>query len=223
MTVGKNTIINDSVIFRYPELVTIGNNCIIDPYCYFSTKVTIGNNVHIGPGVYVIGGKDSELIMEDFSGIALGSRLICGSDDFINDITGPTIPKQFRPNAKCGTITMHRHSLLGCNCVVHPNIEIWEGIAFGSGTIIRRPIDKTDFWPVYGYNGQNLVYIKERNVEQILKQEKEYLMSIDESNDESPQPCTFCKKPTTKLIMCGDTSSIPVCEECYLLGRAIGV
>ena len=35
MKVGNNTIIHDTVIFRHKDNVEIGDNCIIDPYCYF--------------------------------------------------------------------------------------------------------------------------------------------------------------------------------------------
>ncbi|MHB0896064.1 MAG: acyltransferase, partial [Spirochaetales bacterium] len=70
--IGKNVQIAKNVYFRYPEETIIGDNVIIDEFCYFTTSLTIGNNVHIAPMCSVIGGKSSKLIMEDFSGMAAG-------------------------------------------------------------------------------------------------------------------------------------------------------
>jgi galactoside O-acetyltransferase len=52
---------------------------------YISTEATIGNYVHIAPYTVIIGGIMSKLVMEDFSGIAAGCKIICGSDDFTKE------------------------------------------------------------------------------------------------------------------------------------------
>ena len=44
---GENVIIGKTVRIRNPELVSIGNNVIIDDYTYISGKVEIGQYVHI--------------------------------------------------------------------------------------------------------------------------------------------------------------------------------
>ena len=44
---GKNVIIGKTVRIRYPELVEIGNNVIIDDFTYISTSLKIHNNVLI--------------------------------------------------------------------------------------------------------------------------------------------------------------------------------
>ena len=45
---GKNVIIGKTVRIRHPELVEIGDNCIIDDFTIISGKVELGNYVHIG-------------------------------------------------------------------------------------------------------------------------------------------------------------------------------
>ena len=37
--IGKNVQIGKNVYFRYPEEVEIGDNVIIDEFCYFTTKL----------------------------------------------------------------------------------------------------------------------------------------------------------------------------------------
>jgi hypothetical protein len=43
---------------------------------YISTEATIGNYAHIAPYTVIIGGIMSKLVMEDFSGIAAGCKII---------------------------------------------------------------------------------------------------------------------------------------------------
>ena len=45
--IGKNVIIGKTVRIRYPELVEIGNNVIIDDFTYISTSMKLYDNVHI--------------------------------------------------------------------------------------------------------------------------------------------------------------------------------
>ena len=47
---GDNVIIGKTVRIRYPELVSIGDNVIIDDFTYISTELEIGNYVHIAAG-----------------------------------------------------------------------------------------------------------------------------------------------------------------------------
>ena len=65
-------------------MVEIGDNVIIDEFCYFTTSAVIEDYVHISTGCSIIGGKDSVFIMREFSALGAGSRIICMSDDFIN-------------------------------------------------------------------------------------------------------------------------------------------
>jgi len=167
--VGKNVQIGKNVYFRYPEETIIGDNVTIDEFCYFSTSLEIGSNVHIAPFCSVIGGRKSKLIMEDFAGLSAGVRVICSSDDFISNITGPTIPIDFRPDCKIGSVRIKRHGLLGTNSVVHPNVIIEEGAATGSMTLVNASLEP---WFVYiGIPARKHI---ERNKKAILEQERKY-------------------------------------------------
>ena len=54
---GKNVIIGKTVRIRYPELVEIGDNVIIDDFSYISTGLRIESYVHISSGAKIIGGR----------------------------------------------------------------------------------------------------------------------------------------------------------------------
>jgi galactoside O-acetyltransferase len=64
------------------HLVEVGDHVAIDVGVYLATEAIIGDYVHIAPYVCIIGGVNSKLVMGDFSGVAAGSKIICGSDDF---------------------------------------------------------------------------------------------------------------------------------------------
>ena len=169
-SLGKNVKIGPNVYFRYPELVEIGDNVIIDDFCYFTTSMKIGGNVHIGPHCTCIGGKNSTLIMGIFSGLSAGVRLICNSDDFMNGLTGPTIPMEFRPHCSpSGKIVIERHGLLGTNSVVMPNVTIEKGAATGAMTLVTKDLEA---WWVY--IGSPAKKFKRRNEDSILRAEAKY-------------------------------------------------
>lgn len=168
--IGKNVSIGKNVYFRYPELVEIGDNVVIDEFCYFTTKMTIGNHVHISTSCSCIGGRTSELIMKDFSGVSAGTRMICGTDDYVNALTNPTIPIQYRGEVKIGNIILEKHVILGTNTVVHPGVTIHEGAATGSMTLVTRDLER---WSIY--TGTPAKFFKKRNEVQILKLEQDFL------------------------------------------------
>lgn len=168
--IGKNVQIGKHVYFRYPEAVEIGDNVIIDEFCYFTTSLKIGNYIHIAPSCTVIGGKESELIMEDYSGMAAGSRIVCGSDDFKSPFTNPTIPVSFRPGAKAGKVIIRKHAVITTNVVVHPDVTIGEGTVVGSLSLVTKNLEP---WKIYAGNPVRI--IMERNKEVVESGEHDFL------------------------------------------------
>ena len=166
--IGKNVQIGKNVYFRYPELVEIGNNVIVDEFCYFTTKVLIGDYVHISPHCSIIGGKNSTFEIQNFAGLSAGCRIICGSDSYLGDgMTNPTIPNQYRAKVTFTTVKIEEHAVLGTNCVVHPGITIGKGAAIGSMSLITKNLEE---WGIY--IGIPAKKIKIREKEKILKYEK---------------------------------------------------
>ena len=178
--IGKNVAIGKSVYFRYPELVEIGNNVIIDEFCYFTTALVIEDYVHIAPHCSIVGGRESLLLMREFSGVSAGCRIVCGSDDYSGkSLTNPTVPLKYRGTPKFTTVEIGRHAVLGTNCVVHPGVSIGEGVAVGSMSLITKSLLP---WGIY--KGVPAQRFKERDKENLLNLERQFKEELlrDEAN-----------------------------------------
>lgn len=173
--IGRNVQIGENVYFRYPELVEIGDNVIIDDFCYFTTALYVGDYVHIAPHCTCIGGKNSKLVMSDFSGLSAGCRIICGSDDYNTGLTNPNIPAQFRGKTTIGEVFIGKHAVLGTNTIVHPLVKINEGAATGSLTLVTKDLEA---WSIF--IGSPARKIKDRDMENIISLEKAFLKSLQD-------------------------------------------
>ena len=167
--IGRNVQIGHNVYFRYPDLVEIGDNVIIDDFGYFTAAVTIGSYVHIGPHCSVIGGRKSRLIINDFATVAARGSFACGSDSYLGDgMTSSTVPPEYLAPTTYGTIELKSHAILGTNVVVHPDVTIGEGAAVGSMSLVTGDLEP---WGIYV--GIPCRRIKDRPSETILKYEQE--------------------------------------------------
>ncbi|WP_323586991.1 acyltransferase [Aliarcobacter butzleri] len=166
---GKNVIIGKTVRIRYPELVEIGNNVIIDDFTYISTQLKLSSNVHISSGCKIIGGRDSYVEFGEFSTLAPNVTLSAGSDDYIGGIATPMIPLEYKGNVEIGKIIFGKHCIVGANSVVLPNVIFNHGASLGALSLAKNNLEA---WSLYA--GIPSKKIKNRNKEQILKYEKEF-------------------------------------------------
>ncbi len=144
-SIGEDVRIDPTAQITRPELIEIGNHVSIDMCVYFSTGAKIGDYIHIAPQVSIIGGAKSRLIMENFSAIATGSRIICASDDFTQGFLCPFIPIEFR-NVINKPITFKKYSALGVNSVVMPGVTLAEGSVVGANSVLTQD---TEPWMIY--------------------------------------------------------------------------
>lgn len=144
---GENTFIAPTVIIRRPHLAKIGKNTAIDHGVYITTKASIGDYVHISPYVTCIGGEKSNLIVEDFATIAVGTRIIAGSDKFLGEgFTSVTVPSEYRDEVIYSTIKISRFAGIGTNVVIMPNVTIAEGSVIGACSLVTKD---TEPWTIY--------------------------------------------------------------------------
>ncbi len=111
-----------------------------------------------------MGGGDC--IIEDFSMISQGCRLVTCTDDFINGGFGtPTTPNGIKyRNLLHGKINIGRFCIIGANSVILPNSLIAEGATVGAGSVVAS--DKTlNAWGVY----INSRRVAERNKDGVLE------------------------------------------------------
>lgn len=164
---GKNVIIGKTVRIRYPELVEIGDNVIIDDFTYISTRLKLHSFVHIASGCKLIGGKKSYVEMYEFSTLAPNVVLAAGSDDYIAGIATPLVGEEYKGDMKVGKIVIGKHSIVGANSVVLPDVILKDGASVGALSLV-----KTDLEAWFLYAGIPARKIKPRNKKAIMKLEK---------------------------------------------------
>lgn len=140
MQTGSDVRISDLAVLRYPELVRIGDRCAIDEFTVVSVALEMGSFIHIAAHCTACGGQESRLIMEDFSGIAAGCRLACGSDDFRGGyLMNPMVDPKYC-NVTHGTIRICQFATLGTNAIVLPNVTVGEGATIAAGSLVARDV-----------------------------------------------------------------------------------
>jgi galactoside O-acetyltransferase len=143
-------------------------------FIYATNKIKLGNNTHIASFVSITGG--GILMTEDFSGIASGSRIITGTDDFKDwGFGGPSIDKKYR-NLKTGTIHIGKFCIVGANSVILPDVQIGEGAMVGAGSVVTKDLAP---WGVYVGNKR----IRERNKDAVLENYAKYLLETQHEHD----------------------------------------
>ncbi|HEY4544780.1 MAG TPA: acyltransferase [Tissierellaceae bacterium] len=171
-SLGNNVLISDKTSIYKPELITIGNNCRIDDFCIIASNITFGNNIHIAAYSQITAGT-SEIILDDFCGIAYGCRLFAESDDYSGKfMTNPMVPDNYR-GVTSKRIWLQKHSIVGTNSVVMPGVVLSEGTAVGAYSLITK---STEPWSIYA--GRPARKIKNRKRD-LLVLEQEYLSSLD--------------------------------------------
>ena len=166
---GTNVIIGKTVRIRYPELVEIGDNVIIDDFTYISTSLKLHSNIHISSGCKIIGGKNAFVEMFPFSTLAPNVVLSAGSDDYKDGVATPMVPLEFKANATIGKIIINKHCILGANSVVLPNVIFNEGATLGALSLAIKDLEE---YTVHA--GIPAKPIKARNKLNILKLEQQF-------------------------------------------------
>lgn len=146
MIIGEDVFINNDVFFKSTDEVQIGNHVAIDKGFYCTTKLKVGDYVHIAPYVITIGGQNCSIILDHFSFVAAGTKLIAGSELYTEDgMIGPTIPIKYR-HVTYSNIIFEKFSGCGVNCAIMPNVTLAEGSVIGANSLVTK---STEPWTVY--------------------------------------------------------------------------
>lgn len=166
VTIGEDVRFDNFVEFKRPTYAKVGKHVAIDSFFYCSTQITIGDYVHIGPSVSVIGGiSETYLKLGDFSFLAAGSRVICGSEDYTaGGLMGATIPMKYRAPIKLAPVIFEPFAGVGTNTVVMPGVTLAMGSMVGAGAVVTK---STEPWCVY--IGTPAKMVKMRTPEDIAK------------------------------------------------------
>ena len=154
---------------RHPIHFEIGEDSIVDDYCYFSTRVRIGRCTHIASGCCIAGGPDMQFQIGDFSSLSSGVKIWCTSDDFVNDLVTiiPSGVEQVKNHLIRGHVTLADYTAVGANSVIMPDNHLPEGTVIGALSFVPAAFG---FRPWSVYAGTPIRYVRPRNKENVLSQ-----------------------------------------------------
>lgn len=168
MSLGDNVLISRKASIYSPHKISIGNNVRIDDFCIISGNVKIGNYVHIAAACLLFGGNDG-IVFEDYTGISSRSAVYAESDDYSGMcFTNPMIPDKYR-RIIGGGVQIRKHAIIGSGCTILPGVEISEGVAVGSMSLISKSLPQ---WSICV--GIPCKAIKERN-KMLLDIERQFI------------------------------------------------
>lgn len=143
---GADVRIFEPVAILRPETISIKSRSMISEFAlvHGGQGLHVGSFVHIASHASIGGG--GWCVLEDFVGVASGSRIVTGTDLVDGSgLPGPTIPPECRSFVRsfvhCG-----KHAFLGTNCVVMPGVTIGEGAVVGAGSVVTKDLEP---WGVY--------------------------------------------------------------------------
>lgn len=168
--IGRNVIIGRTVRIRYPELVEIGDNVIIDDFSYISTALTVDSHVHISSGAKIIGGRSCTVSFGSFSTLAPNVTLAAGSDDYLAGLATPLVDRKFKGQVDYGDICIGKHVIVGAGSVVLPGCHLQEGSAVGALSLVNFDLEA---WTLYA--GIPAKSLRARDRATINKLEQEFL------------------------------------------------
>lgn len=175
------SIISSNCRIRHPEFFQVGDDSIVDDYCYFSTRVVVGRCSHIASGCSVGGGSERCFRLGNFSSLSSGVKVWCTSDDFVNDLV--VIPPQglldLKSNLITGDVEIGDYTAVGSNAVIMPCNFIPQGTVIGALSFVP-PEFKFEEWSVYAGNPLRLIRL--RNRESVLKQVEKLNAFLKERN-----------------------------------------
>jgi acetyltransferase-like isoleucine patch superfamily enzyme len=162
-------IVSSNSRIRHQDHFVIGEDSIVDDFCYFSTKVRIGRCTHIASGCSVAGGADMQFEIGDFCSLSSGVKIWCTSDDFVNDLVTIIPPdlEQVKNNLIRGDVTLDDYTAVGSNSVIMPGNHLPEGTAIGALSFVPAAFE---FRPWSVYTGIPIRFLRPRNQESVMEQ-----------------------------------------------------
>jgi acetyltransferase-like isoleucine patch superfamily enzyme len=144
---GTKVFISNDVIFHNIHNIIIGNNVRIDSQCILiagkNTKIIIGNNVHISAGCYFYG-NSGNITLEDYTCTSARCILYTSNDDYTDGYATNSVVDESIKKVTIGDIYIKKHSVIGCNTVILPNILLEYATSVGSHSLLKINTDPFD-------------------------------------------------------------------------------
>ncbi len=163
-------IVSKQIRLRRPELLeAIGDDSIIDDYCYISARVRIGRGSHIAAGCTIGGGPSRVFTMGDFSSLSAGVTVWVTSTDYVRDLV-MIVPREIGPidtHLISGDVALSNYTGIGANSVIMPDNVIPEGTVIGALSFVP---ERSDLEPWSVYAGSPIRFVGRRDRDSVLAQ-----------------------------------------------------
>jgi galactoside O-acetyltransferase len=143
---GINVVIGKTARIRYPELVELHDNVIVDDFVYISCGLIMKEHSFIESNCTLMGGENFKITMGKHSLISAGSMAVCTGIDFKNSLQ-INHNKDLLTFKNPGSITIKDHVMIGAHCTIMPNITISTGIRIGAYGFVNKNL--SDEWCLY--------------------------------------------------------------------------
>lgn len=169
---GKNVIIGQTVRIRYPELVELHDNTIIDDFAFISTGLILHEHSAIEAGSVIMGGQDNQVTIGAYSCICSNSTLMCGTHNFTSGLH--LVHHNHVPQGlEWADISLGEHVILGTKSTVLPGCKIGTGARIGAHSLVNQDLNS---WTLYA--GTPINELGKVDREQVLK----YLDNFDHNH-----------------------------------------
>jgi galactoside O-acetyltransferase len=136
----------EPIVMTKKDKIVIGAGSRIDSFVKLEggLGLTIGRNVHIASFAHLgIGG--GELVLEDFTAVASGAKLICGGNHADGLTMSASAPAVMQRVVSAKTV-MKRYSCVLTNGIVLSGVTLGEGAVLAAGGVATKDIPAWEIW-----------------------------------------------------------------------------
>lgn len=139
---GKNVLIDQGVVIKGPEKISIGDYTWIDINAKLLGvlgEISIGKRVHVAQECMLAGGEKLEI--HDYAGLSPGAKIFTNSEAPKDGkrMSGPMIPARFKA-FKRGKVIIGKDAFIGTHSVVLPGVTVGEGAVVGANSVVHRDV-----------------------------------------------------------------------------------
>lgn len=135
---GEDVRISRKASIYNPSRISVGSHVRIDDFCVLSAGeggIEIGDYVHIAVYCLLIGA--CKIAVREFANLSSRVSIYSSNDDYSGTyLTNPMVPAKFT-GVKHDDVLVGRHVIIGSGSVVLPGVELEEGVAIGSLSLVK--------------------------------------------------------------------------------------
>jgi acetyltransferase-like isoleucine patch superfamily enzyme len=149
--VGTPHIVDSAQIFE-PVVMTRADSIFIDAHARIDSFVKLegGKRLHIGKHVHIasmahLGIGGGETILEDYSAVASGGKIISGSNSPEGQSMSAAAPPEMQV-VKTSKTVIGKYAIVFTNATVMPGVTLGEGAVLAAGAVATKDIPAWEIW-----------------------------------------------------------------------------